>query len=412
MPTQESDRLSWTRSSGRRVSGIFQMAAELLVAVFCILTFCFTAAGVVNSLLQKGAAGHRDFIEYWAVGRQLAHHANPYDAQALLQLERSTGLPADVPVMLVRSPPVVLPLMAPLGRLSPRIAELSWCSVLLALLVASVWMVRRLHGRSPAAIDGIAYCFAPAIVCLLIGQMSMTVLFGLALFLFFHRSRPLLAGASLWFCIPKPHLLLPFAAVLLLWALDRRRYRVLLGAGLMLAATAAIAYALDPQAWAECVRLARDSRADLIPVPCLGSLLRRAIAPDAVWLQYLPAVLGCIWALDYYRRHRTEWDWLSHGSLLVLISLIVAPYSWLTDQVVAVPALLHALYVTRSRVLTALLALASAGLQLAIFHGGTWLLHSSLPLWAGLFWLGWYLFATHAGSKKPSNADGLATVVC
>ncbi len=413
MPTEGHSGLSRKPSGGGFRSDLLQTATEFIVVAFCTLAFFFTAAGVFHSLLQKDAAGHRDFVEYWAAGQQLSHHANPYDEQQLLRLERSAGLPPDIPVMLVRSPPVVLPLVAPLGYLSPHVAELSWCSTLLALLLASVWMVRCLHGRPPTAIDTLAYFFAPAMACLLVGQMSMLVLFGIVLFLFLHRSRPMLAGAALWFCLPKPHLLLPFAVVLLLWTLERRRYRVLVGAGLMVAATAAIAYVLDPHAWAQCAQLARDSRADLIPLPCLANALRRAIAPGAIWLQYLPAALGCLWALDYYRRHRLNWDWTSHGSLLLLVSLVVAPYSWFTDQVVAIPALLHGLYIARSRGLVAFLGLASAAVQLAIFGGGTRFLHSPWLLWTAPFWLGWYLLATRTAPadpaaipQKPSPAPG------
>lgn len=375
--------------------------AEFLVVAFCTLAFAFTSLGVLHSLVQKDAAGKRDFVEYWAAGHQLARHANPYDADAMLAVEHSAGFPPGIPVMLVRNPPVVLPLLAPLGYLSPLHAEWVWCSLLLGTLLLSIWRVCALDGNSFSAIDLLAVFFAPAVCCLLTGQISMLVLLGLALFLFLHRAHPLLAGAGLAFCIVKPHLLLPFGVVLLLWVIDRKRYRIVAGAAVALSVAAAAAYLLDPHAWAECATLARTSRAETVALPCFSYMLRRAIAPNFIWVQYLPALLGSLWALIYYRRNRVAWDWTTHGSVLTLVSLAVAPYSWFTDQVALIPALLFALHSTRSRFLQAIFALASAGIQLCIFGGGSRMLHSSWLFWTAPFWLGWYLLAVR--SSRTAN---------
>ena len=149
------------------------------------------------------------------------------------------------------------------------------------------------------------------------------------------------------------------------------------------------------------------ARVDKVAMPCLSNVLRRGIAPDAMWIQYVPVALGCLWALNYYRRHRSEWDWLSHGSLLMLVSLLVAPYTWLTDQVVLIPALLHGLSVTRSKALVAVLALASASMQLSIFRGGTHLLHSSFVVWTAPVWLAWYLLAVRDRTQERAPAAAI-----
>jgi len=409
MHASVSDQTSKGNSTSAPAPTQLQKLAEFLVVASCTLAFAFTSLGVLHSLLQKDAAGKRDFVEYWAAGLQLAHHANPYDAQALLAIEHSAGFPPDIPVMLVRNPPFVLPLLAPLGYLSPLAAELIWCSFLLILLLASVWMLRRLHGRSGSAADLLALFFAPALCSLLTGQISMLMLAGVTLFLYFHRDKPMLAGAGLALCIVKPHLLLPFALVLLIWIVDRKRYRILLGTGLMLAIAAAIAYLLDPHAWAECAALARESRAETVVLPCLSYMLRQKLAPGAMWLQYLLPALGSLWAVAYYRRHRAAWDWMTHGALLTIVSLTIAPYSWFTDQVMLIPALLSALYATRSRALTAVFALVSAGVQLTIFGGGSRMLHSPWLVWTAPFWLGWYLLATRKERDVLVNLDAVPT---
>lgn len=381
--------------------------AEILVVGFCTLAFMLTAGGVVVSLTQRNAAGQRDFVEYWASGQQLAHHANPYDGGALLPIERAAGYPTDTPTLIMGNAPPALLLVRPLGSFGPLAGELLWTVALLAGLAGSVQTVWGLYGDAKRWPLLFAYSFGPALACLLIGQMSILLLLGLALFLRLHGSHPLLAGASLWLCMLKPQLFLPFAVVVLAWIFTSRSYRILVGAMAALGVSVALVYMLDPLAWMQYHQMMSTVRYDRGVLPCLSNLLRRSIDEDAIWLQYVPAALGCIWGLSYYRKHRSEWDWLSHGSLLMLVSLLVAPYTWLTDQVVLIPALLHGLSVTRSRALVALLALASASVQLSIFRGGTHLLHSSFVTWTAPLWLAWYLLAVRDGEQEKAPAAAM-----
>ena len=221
--------------------------------------------------------------------------------------------------------------------------------LLFVSLIVSVRMTWAMHGSPNNEWHWLGYSFAPAIVCLARGQVGLLILVGLVLFLRFYRTRPLLAGACLWLCALKPHLFLPFGVVLIAWVIASRSYKVLLGAAGAMASSAAIVTAMNPAVWAEWVRSMRVDRIDRIPIPCLSNMVRRAISPDTMWLQYVPAALACVWALAYFLRHRDDWDWWGHGSVVVLVSLLVAPYTWLTDQVILIPALLHGVYVSRSR---------------------------------------------------------------
>lgn len=167
-----------------------------------------------------------------------------------------------------------------------------------------------------------------------------------------------------------------------------------------------IALALDHRVWVHYEQMMSSTPIDWFAIPCLSILLRREISPNAIWLQYLPTALGCVWALAYFRRHRGEWDWMGHGSLVMLVSVLVAPYSWLFDQAILIPALLHAAYLTRSRSLLAILALASAVIEIGVFRGVP-LLHSQLYLWTAPAWLAWYLFAVRATVAKSNKAYDL-----
>ncbi len=86
----------------------------------------------------------------------------------------------------------------------------------------------------------------------------------------------------------------------------------------------------------------------------------------------------------------------------MLVAVLVAPYSWFYDQAILVPAILHGIYLTRSRNLLLVLALASAAVEMGSL-GGLGLLYSRLFLWSAPAWLAWYLLATSAKFAKADD---------
>lgn len=377
-------------------SKILRVAANLAVATICGLTFGFTSLGYFITMISGQVVGARDFVVYWATGQQLAHHLNPYDREALLHIERAAGLPDQFGAMFMRNPPPSLLLAYPLGFLPLRIASIVWSVALLLCLVGSVYILWIMNGRRKGIRHWLGYTFAPALVCLLNGQMSLFALLGLVIFLRLHRTHPFLAGLSMWLCTMKPHLFLPFGVVLLVWIVVTKSYRILAGSALAIALSVAISWRIDPLAWSQYSRMVHTSGIEKEFIPCVAVLLRSWISPGSVWLGYVPALLGCIWAVWYFWTRRAQWNWNTHGNLLMLVSIVVAPYSWLFDQALAIPALLQGAYRTRSRNLVILLALLSAFVEVAML-GNIWAPSSVYlgTLWAAPAWLIWYLMATH-----------------
>ena len=103
----------------------------------------------------------------------------------------------------------------------------------------------------------------------------------------------------------------------------------------------------------------------------------------------------------YFWKNRHRWDWLQDGGRVMLVSIFAAPYCWLFDHSVAIPALLTGAYLTRSRTLLVLLALASLVIEVGMVLGVK--LPSALYLWTAPAWLIWYLFATRF-KKEPVGA--------
>jgi hypothetical protein len=81
----------------------------------------------------------------------------------------------------------------------------------------------------------------------------------------------------------------------------------------------------------------------------------------------------------------------------MLVSVLVAPYTWLIDQSILMPAVLHGAYRNRSRAAIILAGLASGFIILQICLGAD--VHSRWNLWPAPFWLIWYLWAMRSSRK-------------
>lgn len=391
-------------ASGEKTRKIF----EFLVVAVCTLTFVVTLMGMLGGFSLEGAAGKVDFVEYWAAGHQLIQHENPYDSSAILKWECSAGFPSGNPPLIMPNPPWSLPLVLPLSMVGAKSGRLLWDGLLLMSLIMSVGIVRKMHSLPKSPLHLVAYGFVPAISCLVSGQITIFILLGLVLFLRLQDMQPFLAGASLWFCMLKPHLFLPFGIVLLLWIVFTRSYRILAGGALALGIGGAVATSLDRQIWIQYSSMMRVARVDQAPMFSISTMLRQYVYPHSFLLQCLPAGLSCVWAITYFLKNRKNWGWMENGSLLLLVSVLVAPYTWFMDQAVLLVAVLHGVYVARSRILIAVLALLSALIEIEIIRGVS-LLHSALSLWTTPAWLAWYLLATKR-SKFVDDREGIPRV--
>lgn len=379
--------------------------AEFSIAMVSGLALAITALFLCVAPMTGEIAGARDFVVYWATGQQLIHHANPYDVQAVMHIEWNAGLPKQLGVLFMRNPPWALPLVYPLGLVGVRLGALLWSLALLGCLWGSVRMIWLMHGRPRSILNFLGVSFAPALVCLIVGQTSLFALLGLTLFLSLHGRRPFLAGVSLWLCALKPHLFLVFGVALLAWVIVNRAYKVLLGAAAALAASSALSWWIYPAAWADYSHMMRTYGLQYEFIPCWSVVLRLWVSPGTLSLQSLLPALGCVWALVYFWKRRHTWDWMKDGSLLMLVSVLAAPYCWVFDQSVAIPALLHGAYLVRSRILLTVLALASLVMEVGLVAGVK--LPSPFYLWTAPAWLAWYLFAAAAIGKVQQRTPAL-----
>ena len=363
--------------------------AEFCIAFVAGLGVAVTVLFLCAVPLAGHMAGSRDFVSYWATGKQLVRHADPYDREAVSTLEHAAGLDARG-VLIMRNPPWALPLAYPLGFLGLRVAALLWSLLLFGCLWISIMLIRGLHGSPRNHIHWLGLAFTPALICLTMGQTSLFALLGLVLFLRFHDERPWSAGAALWLCLLKPHLFLPFAAVLAAWIIFTRAWKILASAVAAVAASNVLVFLIDPRAWANYAAMMRSPLVENESVPCLADALRHGLWPQQSWTRLLPAAVACAWALGYYWRRRAAWSWTHNASPLMLVSLVTAPYCFPYDQVLAIPALMDAAYRARRRAMTIVLALLIVTVDAELI--GVRII-SAWYLWTAPAWCAWYYFA-------------------
>jgi hypothetical protein len=372
-------------------------AAGIVVGGLCLLAAIFS----VSFTGQDGAT--RDFIGYWAAGQQIAHGANPYDAGEVLRLEKAVGL-GNLQIKITPSPPVGLALVIPLGFLSAKSGLVFWSVAQLGCLSIALWIVWLLEGRPSSRIHLFGYLFAPALACLMAGQLGIFCLLGVSVFLLWHERRPFYAGAALLPMTLKPHLFLAVGLVLLFWVIWRRSPRILAGLAAAMAASFAVVLFFDRGAWAQYVAMMHSNLIQDRFAPTLSAYLRLYLARGTVWLEYLPAATACGWAVWYFLSRRERWNWMDHGLLVLLVSVMCAPYAWVTDEAVLLPAVLVGVY----RAIEARRSL----IPIAIFGVGALIeLYANVRItawyytWTTPAWLVWYLYATWTPKISPKMLD-------
>lgn len=358
-----------------------------------VAAVCILAAGLAVIVLmtsQNSLAG-RDWITYWASGRQLLSHQNPYDQAALAALDRSAGA-GNGKVAIIRYPPSGLLFELLLAQFGPRTAGVLWILALIGALVISIRLLRQMMDQTGDRNHLLGYLFPPVLCCLMAGQIGILLLLSFTLFLYLHERHPWIAGAVLSFCLAKPHLMALPLTVLVVWSLGRKRFQILAGGALTLLACGLIPLYFDPQIWSHYLAGFRGEHIENEFIPVLSCVFRVLVHREWQMLQFVPVLCGIAWALAYYWRRRDSWEWLRDGSFLMAVGVLVAPYAWITDEALALPAVLFGLYALprtgRSVIPYAVLALAGLGETLFAIPPGT-----GLYLWTAPAWVAWCVYA-------------------
>jgi hypothetical protein len=359
-----------------------------MIAAICILAIGLSIIVLVTS---QSSLADRDYITYWASGRQLLAHKNPYDLSALVALDRSAGA-GNGRVAIIRYPPNGLLFELLLAQFGPRTGGIVWILALIAALMVSIRLLRKMMDPAGDRTHLLGYLFPPVLCCLLAGQIGILLLLAFTLFLYLHESHPWLAGAALSFCLAKPHLVALPLLVLLVWSVRRRRFQMLAGGAVTLLACCLLQLYFDGHIWSHYLAGFRGEHIENEFIPVLSCVFRMLVHRDWQMLQFVPVLCGLIWALVYFWRRRDRWEWVRDGSFLMAVGIMLAPYAWITDESLALPAVLFGLYALprTGRSIVPYAIFATAGLAEVLFAVPP---ATGFYLWTSPAWVAWCVYA-------------------
>jgi hypothetical protein len=117
-----------------------------------------------------------------------------------------------------------------------------------------------------------------------------------------------------------------------------------------------------------------------------------------------------IWAVRFFLKNRSIWDWREHGPALLIVSVLVTPYEWLSDETVLLPAILQAAVFAYSawknlRLLSriGLAAFALMDVLLLLILKSKVPFSTGIYFWSSVVWFFWYFRARSWALQSTSS---------
>jgi hypothetical protein len=147
--------------------------------------------------------------------------------------------------------------------------------------------------------------------------------------------------------------------------------------------------------WQHYFAMLRGSDLESEFFPTASMMFRLLIDSHAIWLLFLPSAVASVWGLWFYTRNRRVWLWGTHGMLLMLVTVLVSPYSWFPDEIVLLPTLAFAITFPRRRMRSLEILVVINLVATLVLMAGNRSIVSTVYLWTPSAWLAWFLYATN-----------------
>lgn len=321
-----------------------EMWIRKLLTVLLILFVCTIL--LIAAYMAAGALPVQDFAQYWSAAHLIKQ--NPYSPEVVAHFQNSQGIHVNPPLVL-KNPPWTIPTFLFLGLFSYPVAFALWTLLTLLILIGclhAMWQGLP-NGAAPTPIF-LPLLFGPAVVQFMLGQWTILVLLGIAIFLIaVERRQDWIAGASLVLVLGKPHVALLFFLVVAIWTVRYKRWRIFISATLAVVFASLLVGLLNPHVWAQFAARTAQVVHETESYPNIGGVLYRFSSAHALGL--IPQFVGVIWLVFYLRKHLKDWSWWNHGTLVILCSVVVSYYSYPYDEILALPALLVAFARSRTK---------------------------------------------------------------
>ena len=305
---------------------------------------------LIPTLTSSNTVRADDFVRFWAGAKLTLSGENPFDPSNVNRLQAEAGMTSSGEgiTSIILNPPWALSFFLPFGLLSYPISRLIWLLVSIILIVICSNMLWRYYEGLPNQkwiAWVVAIIFAPTISVLEKGQIAPLILLSIVGFIYFveYRHNDLAAGAFLAFATTKPQIVYLLGLAVLIWVIQQRRWLILVGAGATTVLLTLLPMIFNPSIIEQYLSAMQTYQTAEWATPTFGSYLRFFLfGTNAVWPQFLPVIFGIIWFAFFWRKHASTWSWVERLPILLLVSILTAPYAWTYDYVILLPAIVQA----------------------------------------------------------------------
>ena len=317
-----------------------------LLLVLIVLVVCFTlSVYITNSIDYLNS----DFFTFWLSGHLVSQGEDPYNAEVWVGGHHQFGA-SWIPNQTFIYPMPVAQLFAPLGRLSTYQALVIWNFLTQLFILVSVFLILRIKHRGDRKnytfpiIAGLIF-FRPAMLTLRYGQLSGLLLLLIAVIIYFWEKEEWYTGALLMpFLCFKPNLGVPIFGLLVLYLLSRKKYRPILAAlasGIVLILVGCLQ---DPNWLIKFWQAGNTKLAQTFGYsPTVWGVLSYWCKYEfscVLWAGLTTSILILLlYGYILLSRGKDFTPSLAIG-LVVVITLLVTPYTWPYDQVLLVVSII------------------------------------------------------------------------
>lgn len=317
------------------------LSGVLFAGAFALIVFHFFEPADYRQF------GTKDLKSYWAATNLLAVGANPYRIQSLQAWWLASGNEGDISY--VWNPPWTFLIFVPLAKLSLGTAAKYFLifNILLVIPITILWCeTLSYRSRSRTACLAAAFLFPPVWEVWEFGQISAVLLFAFIIsFACWWSRRDFIAGCLAAILVAKCHLLLVFSIVPLWITIKERRFKFPIGGFCGLVMLSVLSELIFPGSMFTWLREQPNPIAfksvTLVTAVREIEFALNGVFPD--WPVIVIPVLGMLGlgSVLYFRRQEPLIDIIPFA---LALSLVVAPYGWMFDQVFLLPTFIDSVY--------------------------------------------------------------------
>lgn len=320
--------------------------ARYLIPVFLYISAFYASTHIT---FQPKTFGNIDFTEVWSAVKVFNASGNFYDPIAIELAQSEIGLP---PSYLAKwYPPWFTTLMSPLLDRSLIEATRSYFLLNFFAIITAITLLL-IEISTPSIIVWasaflITLLAPPTIATLNYGQPGGLLLLGVTLlFVGMKRSNAWLSSCGIILMSIKPHLFLLVGIFFILWSTRENKVRFLALSLIPIFFIAVLHAAWMPDIFNHWLTAPLIKQGEQITamqwVPAtFPGIIKSALASSntsPIWPTLLIPLLGSIAMLIYYRKKSHFNDLNFEFPLITCLSIFLAPYGWIFDQTITIPA--------------------------------------------------------------------------